>query len=325
MAFLSLGDVGFARQASKGTVPGTAFHWMPLSADASKFKPTWKTIHDGLSRSAHYQLLTGMQSAGDVTVYPTLPGMAYLLAQWAGGTDTVSGTVTPYTHTMALASGDIGWVTVQRNFDSYGYCYNDLSAKIESIDFAGKANAEITAKIAWQALQPRTVTKTTASFDTEAPLLTANAAVTIKQGSTAINGVCTSWDLSLKQTLSPVMASGALIPVDLTPQVRAITGKATVTAEASDVLVTNIYGLSGTANPTGTPQTGSVDILITSSNAAHSLDLKCANAYYTAAEPVIAPDGKTLEIPITWTAILTSGNDEVTLIALTGDAGAYSS
>ena len=324
MAFLSLGDIGFSKQAAKGTAPGTAFFWMPLSADSSKIKPTQKTVYDGLSRSARYNLLTGISSAGDGTFLPTLPGMAKLLALWAGGTDTVGGTVAPYTHNMALASGDIPFVTVQRNFDSYGYCYNDLSAKIESIDFSGKANAEITAKVAWQGLQPRTVAKTTASFDTETPLLTYNAAATIKQTSTTIGGQCTSWDLSFKQTLSVVMASGSLVPVDITPQVRAVTGKATVTAENTDVLLTNIYGLSGTANPTGVQQTGSIDLLITSSTATHSLELKLAQVTFQTAEPAIAPDGKTLEIPITFVGLLSSGNDEATLIAITGDVAAYS-
>lgn len=325
MAFLSLGDIGFTKQASKGTVPGTAFFWMPLSADSSKIKNTFKTLYDGLSRSARYEILNGVQSSGDATVYPTLPGIAKLLALWAGGTDTVAGTVAPYTHTLALASGDVPWVTAQRNFDSYGYCYNDLSAKIESIDISGKANNEITAKVAWQGIQPRTATKATTTFDTETPMIAANAVVTIKQGSTAINGVCTSWDLSFKQTLSVVMASGTFVPADITPHVRSVTGKATVTAETSDVLLTTIYGLSGTASPTGTPQTGSIDILITSSNAAHSLELKCGNVTYTAAEPVISPqDGKTLEIPITFTAVLTSGNDEATLTAITADQAAYS-
>ena len=323
MTFLGLGDIGFTKQASSGTVPGTAFFWMPLSADASKLKATQKTIHDGLSRSARYNLLTGLQSAGDATFLPTLPGIAKLLALWAGGTDTTTGTVDPVTHTLALASGDVPWLTVQRNFDSYGYCYNDLSCKLESIEFSGKANSEITAKVAWAGFYPHTVTKATQAFDTETPLLSAKAAVTIKQGSTTISGYCVSWDLAFKQTLSVVMASGSLTPVAITPQVRSITGKATVTAENTDVLLTNIYGLSAAAAPTGTQQTGSVDILITSSTATHSLELKLAQATFTVAEPVIQPDGKTLEIPIQFVGLLGSGNDEATLIAITGDTAAY--
>src|SRR6185437_8569433 len=182
-----------------------------------------------------------------------------------------------------------------------------------------------TAKVAWQGISSRTVTKATASFDTETPMFTAHAAVTIKQGAVTINGQTTSWDLSFKQTLSVLMGSGALLPVNIMPQVRLVSGKTTVTAEATDLLMTNVYGLSANANPTGTPQTGSVDIVITSSNSAHSLELKLGNATITAADPVISPqDGKILEIPIEFTGTLSSGNDEATLIAITGDAGTYS-
>jgi len=325
MAFLALGDIGFTKQAAQGTTPGTAFFWMPLQNDATRLNPTWKSVYSGLSRSLQYQQITGIESGGNATMYTTIPGIGKLISLWAGGTDVVSGTVDPFTHTIALASADIPWITVQRNFDQQGYCTNDVSAKLEQIGFSGNANDLIMAQAAWKSIYVNTATKTTPTFDTGNPLATASSVITIKQGSTPISGKCTGWDMTLNQTLTVLYGTGSQLPVAILPQVRHVSGKATVTVETGDNLFTNIYGLSNNAVPTGTPQTGSVDVLITDTvNTNHSLELTYAKAVYTVAQPVISPqDGKLLEVPIEYVAVLTSGNDEVNLVVKSADSATY--
>lgn len=323
MAYYALGDIGFARQAAKGTAAGTAWHFLPLMTDSAGVDAQWKEYYTGLNRGQQDTQLVGLNGKGDATFLATLNSLGYVFCQALGGADTV-GTVSPYVHTMALGTADLPWVTVHRYFAGPAVGYHDLNAKIDQIDLDAKSRDQVTAKVSWLALQPRVAASLpTVTFDSEAPLLSANAAMTVQQGTVAITGVVENWSLSFKNNLALVPAVGTLIPADLVAGVRKVTGKLNVTWEAGDNFFNTVYGLANNATPSGTRDTGSFAGTISSSTAGYQLVLSLPKVVYTVAKPVLDRTGKPLYIPVDFEAVVNSGNDEISVVVKDGDAGAY--
>lgn len=312
MAYSALGNYAFAKQSAQGSA-GTAFNYFAeFSADASGPDLTSKAIYTGYARSQQAEVPTSEEYKGDATFYLTRDALSELMLLTMGGTDTVSGTVAPITHTASLGTADIPWVTFQRNFYLAGYAENVQDCKIDTLDIEAKVADVITAKFGFIGLDPRASISApaTPTFDTTVPAFFSIAPVVLKKGSTTLNGHAESWGMSFKNNLQKIPGAGVLNYVDLVPGVRSVTGKAKITWEASDDLIVAIYGLSSGAKAALTDlQAGSLTVT-PAWGVNSSMAISQPNIKFQAGKYVLMNDGKAITIDLTWTAIQNAGNDE---------------
>ena len=350
MATLSLGAIGFAKQTglsnnSGGTIVPPTPAWFGLApVDSTALTPNYTGINDGFNRSMRTQILTDMSGKVDVTIYPTTDVIGALLTGAMGGADTV-GTVTPYVHTIALATGDINYYTFQRNFaifpNVYGgtavYGENFTDCKIDSIAFSGKPKSLITAKVTAlvgnvRNAQGGTPAPTTPTFDADNAYTFWNGTLTMVvtgggQSGTPTAAV-TAFDMTFANKSTEVFKFGKILPAAIVPGVRNVAGKLTIVPDSADQYLVPITGIAAGADPSTGLRTGSMTFLlnaITATGAAttHTFQISTPMVGYRTAVIKIDSAGKPVEMTVDFTAQINSGNDEFSAIIKSGTATAY--
>jgi hypothetical protein len=164
----SLGATGQAIEATFGT-PVAATNFVPALGNTLTQDPGWFTpsIMQAVRDAQIYNLYGEQKNAGNVNA-PLFPsnGIHYLVA--AIGTDTVSGTGAPYTHTIAEANV-LPSLTVEKNignFESLQFAGTRVS-KYSIKATASNSPAEFTADLIAQSVAILTVPTTVVTVDEE--------------------------------------------------------------------------------------------------------------------------------------------------------------
>lgn len=121
----SLSATGFAVETSFG-VPVAATTYLPMVSNGMEFDPGWfsPVLMHGLRDKQVFNLVGESKNIGSIDG-PLFPSNAIPLLVAAIGTDAVTGTVAPYTHTLSQAN-TLASLTVEKNLGSY-----------QSLQFAG--------------------------------------------------------------------------------------------------------------------------------------------------------------------------------------------
>jgi len=332
---LSLGAVGFAKQSSQG-VSGTPAYFGMFTADGSGPQTTYKEVYDGLHRSLAQAYLVQFEGKLDLTFYASTSTLTELLLMTMGGTDTVTGTAAPYTHTLSLAAGDIPYATFQRQF-SYAptaagsgtmFTENYLDAKVNSLQITGKVGELVLAKLAAMAGDLRqAASAVTPTFDADAPFSFWNGSLTMQVGGGAITAGVTAIDITLDNQLEQRWKQGKILPATLVPKVRKAGGKLTVLVENMADYYTSTYGLAVGASPTTGLKTGQFDWTMQTPNGANtdSVEVKMRNIFYKVVGVKLDPTGKVLEQDVEFSglAVTAGANNEWEAICVNQAAAAF--
>lgn len=262
-------------------------------------------IYTGGSRTAKTVVITKWEADGDVTLYAQTNALAELLLLTMGGTDMVTGTTAPYTHTLSLAQGDLPWFTVQRQFTYGSLIENWIDCKAKQLQLSGKSGGLVEAKVQFAARSIQTAsTGATPTYDSagEAPFWAGQ--VTLQRGTTPLTLLVEDWEVTVNNDLEVLHAASQVAPSFLSPKVRKVTGKVTATYEAPGDLYLPIYGLSA-SNPSGQLAVGQVQVQIVSGPQSQ-IQVTLPLITYTAAPLHLQPDAKLLTYQIDFTATSTT-------------------
>lgn len=299
----------------------TPSYFAEFHADSSAPKLTTQPIYTGGSRSAKTLVITKWEADGDVTLYAQTNALAELLLLAMGGTDTVTGTTAPYTHTLSLAQGDLPWFTVQRQFTYGSLIENWIDCKAKNLHLSGKSGGLVDAKLQFAARSIQTVTTgATPTYDAagEAPFWAGQ--VTLQRGATTLTLLVEDWEVTLDNQLEVLHTAGQVTPSYISPKVRKVTGKVTATYEAPGDLYLPIYGLSANP-PSGQLAVGQVQVQIVSGPQSQ-IQLTLPIVTYTAAPLHLQPDAKLLTYQIDFTATSTT-NAELQAVVTTSQQAAF--
>lgn len=232
-----------------------------------------------------------------------------------GGTDTVTGTTTPYTHTLSEAA-DTLWFTLERYFSQLGSGVGEkaVDCKMGQFTLTGKNKGEIDFQVVFMAANDMDFTAApTTTFDTNREAAFFQGAVVIKSGTTTLSLTPMAWKIDINNQPEEMYGAGAINPAWIGPKQRKVNGTCTASTENLTDIYIPLYGLSTSNPPTGTLMLGSFAVTITTGANANAA-ITLPSIAYTAAPPHLQPNGAWLEYEIAFTAMETSGNDEVTWV-----------
>lgn len=236
--------LGIGKEGTRGTAAST-FLWLPTKSPSTTFTQAY--LNDEGYRGSPvqvYDVVLGVNSGqfdhkGDVHL-DTFPQVIEALL---GGTDTVSGTAAPYTHTQPLLnSATTGSqppsYTVQ-DFNGYK-CQQMTGAQLSSLqlDFATTSSLEYTAK--WIGLAPTIIaTPNTQTFGTTDKLIPAwNCAVSVGGSS---NATLVTGSITIDRSTEAVAALSTQGPASVFTGPIKVSGKFTFLTVTSDPIYSTAF------------------------------------------------------------------------------------
>ncbi len=323
-AVLSLGSVGFAKQSALGVSAAPAY-WGMFTADGSGPDVSFQEVYNGLHRSLAQAQLTQFAYKIDNTFYGSTDVLGELLLLAMGGTDTVSGTAAPYTHTLSQALGNIPYVTFQRSF-AYApsgavvsggmYAENMTDSQVSSLQLTGKAGELVMAKLAGMAGNLRQAVPVAPTFDTALPFTFWNGSLAMTISGGAVTAGVTSFDFTYDNQVEQAWKMGKVLPAATLPKVRKVGGSLEVLVENMNDYYRTAYGITVGADPTPTVKNGTFALNMSTANGVNTdtLALSMPKTYYKVVSVNLDPTGKILIQKIDFASELSAGNDELSAV-----------
>jgi hypothetical protein len=240
---------------------------MSIEPDPSQFSPE---VMMGLREQAVFPLLGELKLAGSVSG-PFFPTNGARLLVAAIGTDAVTGTTSPYTHTITAAN-TLPSLTLEENMGGYdskqyaGCLVNKYEIKVG----AGNTEAEITADIMAQSVAVLT-SPTALTYTNEAPFVFAEATLDIFGAQVVqVTEVTLTIENQVKDTYT---LNNAHTPQYLTPTARKVSGKLTVVFQS---LSDSTYGyFNKTIGSSGNAVTGALSLALTHASNSQGVTITC--------------------------------------------------
>jgi hypothetical protein len=218
----SLSATGFAKEVTFGT-PVAATTFLPMSGNTMESDPGWfaPELMMGVRDRNVFNMYGEAKFAGTVDG-PLFPSNAVELLVAAIGTDAVTGTAAPYTHTISQAN-TLASITVEKNLGGYqslqfaGCRVNKLSIKAPTANEPVTLSADIMGQSAAILTSPTAV-----SVTNEIPFVFAEAVLTLDSHARAdVTNVQIDIENGIKETYT---YSGNHGPSFLTPVSLHVTG-----------------------------------------------------------------------------------------------------
>lgn len=220
----SLSATGIAKETTFGTaVPPTTF--LPMSSNTLEVDPGWFSPEVMMAvRDKQVFNLYGEAKYQGTIGGPLFPSNGIQLLVYAIGTDAVTGSTAPYTHTLTQSQGQLSSVTVEKNlgnFQSLRFAGCRIG-KYQLKAATGNTAAEITADVVGQSAAILG-TPAAVSVTNELPFVFAEASLTLFDNARAeVSSVEITIDNGLKETYT---FSGNRGPSFITPVTVHVSGK----------------------------------------------------------------------------------------------------
>lgn len=303
----SLQWLGLAKETVSGTAQAAPTMWIPVKSP--KWTPTVTPLTDDGMRGmmgTDYGLQQGMRHdtlSYDCYLYPSLifPHLMAIL----GGTDTVTGTVAPYTHSISLYNGS-GTDNAQPPSYTGFLAMGDKTVQIPGMRASEmkidiKADALPTLSASWDGMAGSFITNPVNTPSTDTPMPSWTATTTV--GGVALS---TASDVSLdyKRDTKPIIVlSGVQSPIEISAGALTATGSITAVWQGT----TGTYMVDMLANT----QPSFVLALNPAGDSTHSLTLQHTKVAYTKAEPSGGSSGW-MELATDFTALMNATDGSAT-------------
>lgn len=250
------GYIGVGKQTAQGTaVAPTDFFLYDKESFKQNIGATFK--HTGTSQQIAYSIIGKSAPGGQLTIPLTSNTALRMLAYGMGGTDTVVGTVDPWSHSFGIAA-DLPWLTIERAIANQSYIERYQDCKINDWTLHGKEADQVwldfTASAGQSAVQ---ASPATVVFDADAPFM-------FRSGLFALNGVvsanlltCAGLSIACKRNVKPHYTT-SVAPQYQVPTNREFTVSMDFFWDATNAPVwyNDIVHAGGTSGVTSIPFTG---------------------------------------------------------------------
>lgn len=222
----SLSASGIAKEVTFGT-PVAAVSFLPMTANTLEFDPGWFSpqVMQATRDLQVYNLYGQAHNTGSLSG-PIFPSNAAELFVSSIGTDVVTGTVNPYTHTISQAN-TLASLTIEKNMGGYqsqqyaGCRVNKMSIKAPATNEPFSADYDVMA----QSVAILT-TPTAVSVSNESPFVFAEGTLTLFSNARAdVSSVQVNIENGLKETYT---FSGNHGPSFITPVTLHVSGQITL-------------------------------------------------------------------------------------------------
>jgi len=178
----SSGYVGFLKQTVKGTgIVPTKFCRLAAAESFEQIQDVQEVRSLNADRELDAIYKTAHKPGGSFQTF-IRPDLGAVLLAYALGSDTVTGTADPYTHTIKKAN-TIPWVSIERQLD---IIERVADCKINQLVISGESGKPVLLDVAYMGIDSAIVTTATASYETAEPFMFHNGAYTLNSGAITI-------------------------------------------------------------------------------------------------------------------------------------------
>lgn len=326
-----LGYIGLAKQGSgygtqgSPTAPSTFFQYT-----AESIKPSLNPAYyrSGASQQLQFSVVNSFQHSGTWKFPLTSNAGSQVLWGATGGTDSVSGSGDPYTHSWGLRN-DLAWFTVERAFADQHYIERIQDCKFNGIKLEGKQS-----DIVWctpdimGSYSPEQGSPATVVYDADPPFM-------MRDGQFAINGVAANsvftvvgFSIDIKRNVKPSYTTHPY-PDFMLPTAREIDVTIDLLFDTTNAQTwyRNIMKAGGTTTPSKNTYIGNLTVTIDpAATPDHQIQIVIPALTQITADTPLNINAEVQMLNITGKAQRPSGGgDEITFSSKNLTASSYSS